>query len=168
MPIDIAAGGTFRDGDKVLSGTPLIMLEESHAARERLNRNRTKPLQFDCKCYFVDVKPAHTDHLRRVLTERGYRIDDDRIVIRNNRFEQEIDGILTEIGRRQPRSGRAIFLLDQTGFSPVELALVARILGELPTAEVILTFAVDVLTNHLAQTPSIVKAVTPGRIGPSG
>ena len=40
-----AGGGTFRDGDEILSGTPLIMLEESAAAMERLNRNRIKPLR---------------------------------------------------------------------------------------------------------------------------
>ena len=51
--------------------------------------------------------------------------------------------------------------LDQTGFSQVELGLVARIFRELQAAEVILTFAVDALTNHLAKTPSLVKAVAP-------
>ena len=39
-------------------------------------------------------------------------------------FENELEGILKSIRQRQPRSGRAIFLLDQTGFSQVELALV--------------------------------------------
>lgn len=42
-----------------------------------------------------------------------------------------------------------------------ELGLVARIFRELQAAEVILTFAVDALTNHLAKTPSLVKAVAP-------
>ena len=156
-----AGGGTFLDGDDILSGTPLIMLEESEAARDRLNRNRTKPLRFDCKCYFVDVKEAHTDHLRKALTERGYEVDDDKIVVRNAPFEEEIDNILTEVRQRQPRAGRAIFLLDQTGFSQVGLALVARIFRELPAAEVILTFAADALINHLAETPQLIKAVAP-------
>ena len=109
-----AGGGVFRDGDESLSGTPLIMLEESDDAKERLNLNRIKPLRFDCKCYFVDVKTAHTDHLRKVLTERGYgrRVDDGEIVVRNGSFEEEVDGILKEIRQRQPLAGRAIFLLD--------------------------------------------------------
>ena len=102
-----------------------------------------------------------TDHLRKALVERGYIVDDDRIVVRNGRFEEEIDGILKEIRQRQPRAGRAIFLLDQTGFSQVELALVSRILNELPAAEVILTFAADALINHLAETPQLIKAVAP-------
>ena len=156
-----AGGGTFLDGDEILSGTPLIMLEESEAARDRLNRNRTKSLRFDCKCYFVDVEPVHTDHLRKTLIERGYAVDDARIVVRNGSFEEEVDGIIKEIQQRQPRAGRAIFLLDQTGFSQVAFALVARIFRELPAAEVILTFAADALVNHLDETPQQIKATAP-------
>ena len=156
-----SGGGVFRDGDQVVAGTPLIMLEEAEKARKRLNRNRKKPLLIDCTCYFVDVNASHTDHLRMVLADHGYVVDDDKIVLRNNRFEDEVDSILANIKRRQPRAGRAIFLLDQTGFSQVELALVARILRELPTAEVILTFAADALVNHLVETPSMIKMVSP-------
>ena len=161
-----AGGGAFRDSDGIVSGTPLIMLEESDAAKERLNLNRTKPLRFDCKFYFVDVEAAHTDHLCKVLTERGYgyRMDDGEVVVRNGSFQGEIDGILKEIRQRQPRAGRAIFLLDQTGFSQVDLALVSRIFRELSAAEVILTFATDALINHLAETPQLIKATAPIRL----
>ena len=156
-----AGGGTFRDGEDIVSGTPLIMLEEFREAINRLNRNRTKSLSFDCKFYFVDKEAAHTDHLRKVLKEREYVVNDDKIVVRNSPFEEEVDNILAEIRRRQPRAGRAIFLLDQTGFSKVELELVNRIFRELPSVEVILTFAADALINHLAETPSLIKAVAP-------
>ena len=71
------------------------------------------------------------------------------------------DGIIAEIHRRQPRSGRAIFLLDQTGFSHVELELVARIFQDLRDAEIILTFAADALVNHLSMTPALIKSVAP-------
>ena len=156
-----AGGGTFLDRGEILSGTPLIMLEETEKARERLNRNRIKTLNFDCKYYFVDVEPAHTDHLRGVLTERGYQVDGDRIVVSNGRFEDELGRILNDIGQRQPRAGRAIFLLDQTGFSQVALDSIRRIFNELAAAEVILTFAADTLVNHLAEMPALVKAVAP-------
>ncbi len=156
-----AGGGTFRDGDDIVSGSPLVMLEEVETARGRLNRKRNKPLRVDCKCYFVDVEQAHTDHLRRTLIERDHVVDSTEIVVLNEAFENVVDDISTSIRHRQPRAGRAIFLLDQTGFSRVELTLVARILSELPAAEVILTFAADVLTNHLAETPQIIKSVAP-------
>ena len=155
-----SGGGTFRNGDETVSGTPLIMIEELEKAKERLNTNRAKPLSVDCKFYFTDAEQAHTEHLRKVLMERGYNTDShDNIVVRNGRFENEIEGILAEIRRRQPRAGRAIFLLDQTGFSQVPLKMVARILEELLAAEVIMTFAADALINNLAETPAIVKAV---------
>ena len=82
-------------------------------------------------------------------------------VVHRRLFECALDSILREIRRRQPRAGRAIFLLDQTGYSQVKLQLVARIFRELPAAEVILTFPADSLINHLAVTPAIIKAVAP-------
>ena len=156
-----AGGGTFRDGNTHLSGTPLVMLEETEKAKTRLNESRVKRLQIDCTFYFIDKEKAHTDHLRKVLAEHGHRADDERIVVRNGLFENELESIFKSVHQRQPRSGRAIFLLDQTGFSQVELALVSRIFTELPASEVILTFATDALVNHLAKTPQIAKMTAP-------
>ena len=156
-----AGGGTFLDGNETVSGTPLIMLEESEKARERLGRGRRKPLRFDCKYYFIDVKPDHTDHLRKVLQEYGHHVDGERIVVRNSAFAEEVDGIVAEIQRRQPRAGRSIFLLDQKGYGQVELALVARIFRKLPAAEVILTFAADTLINFLDERPAFINGVAP-------
>ena len=156
-----AGGGTFLDGDEVVSGTPLIMLEESEAAIERLNQSRTKTLHFDFKYYFVDKEAAHTDHLRKVLSERSYQVDDEKILVRHSRFEDVVDDIIAEVRRRQPRAGRSIFLLDQCGYSKVGMALVARIFRELPAAEVILTFAADILIHLLSERPAFIQAVEP-------
>ena len=154
-----AGGGIFQDGGNTTSGTPLIMLEECRNAQERLNQNRTKPLHFDCQYHFVDVNPDHTHHLRQAMADRGYGVDGDEIVIHDSRFEDVADKIIAAILHRQPRAGRAIFLLDQTGFSQVELDLVNRIFTKLPRAEVILTFAADALINHLSERPQFIQAV---------
>ncbi len=156
-----AGGGTFRDEGVLVSGTPLIMLEESEAAQDRLNQNRSKPLRFDCKFHFVDIDADHTAHLRKVLAERGYRVDGENIVVHDSRFQNVVDDIISDVLRRQPRAGRSIFLLDQTGFNQVEIALVSRILAMLPTAEVIMTFAADALMNFLTDRLEMVRAVTP-------
>ena len=145
-----SGGGTFLDGDQTIPGTPLIMLEEARKAEIRLNQKRIKPLRFNCQYYFIDIKTPHTDHLQRVLVERGYTANRDNIIIRNSPFAGEVDHIIKEIKRRQPLAGRSIFLLDQTGYKHVELALVAKIFRELPAAEVILTFAADSLLNFLS------------------
>ena len=92
-----AGGGTFLDKGDLLSGTPLVMLEEASSATKRLNRKRIKSLHVDCKFYFVDKEAAHTDHLRKVLAERGQEINEDRVVVRTGPFENEIEGILQSI-----------------------------------------------------------------------
>lgn len=156
-----SGGGTFLDQNEIISGTPLIMLEETKKAEERLNQSRNKPLKFDCKFYFVDKEKAHIDHLKKVLADHGHEIDGGKIVVSNSPFEQKVDSIIAEINRRQPRAGRAIFLLDQTGYSQVGLELVAKIFSKLANAEVILTFAVDALINYLHDSQTIIKATAP-------
>ena len=156
-----AGGGSFRDGGDVVSGTPLIMIEEFEEAKKRLNKGRRKPLRIDCKFYFTEKDLLHTDHLKKTLNERGYMQDNDNIVVRNGQFEDEVEGILAEIRRRQPRVGRSIFLLDQTGYSQVALKLVRRIFDQLPAAEVILTFGAEHLIDSLSLTPKMLRAVAP-------
>lgn len=156
-----AGGGIFQDGSLIESGTPLIMLEEAKAAQERLNQDRNKPLIFNFKFHFVDVNPDHTNHLRRVLMDRGHHIDGVHLAVHDGRFEDLAESIISDVLIRQPKAGRSIFLLDQCGFNQVALRLVTRIFEKLPQAEVILTFATDALINHLAQRPQLVRAVAP-------
>ena len=57
------------------------------ACFDRLNVN---PQREEFKLDFGDMKTAHTDHLRKVLTERGHGIHDDKIVVRTGRFKEEL------------------------------------------------------------------------------
>ncbi len=66
-----AGGGLFLDGTTEVSGTPLVMLEESELASVRVNEKRVKQLHIHCRFYFVDKEKAHTDYLRRLtMTKR--------------------------------------------------------------------------------------------------
>ena len=154
-------GGLFLDGDSGVSGTPLIMLEEAEQARFRLNENRRKPIQFDVKFHFVDIVRNHTDYLERVLGERGFTPPQHNVWVHNAPFSVAVDRIISDIKRRQPFAGRALFLLDQKGYSRVELELVRRIFNELANAEVILTFAADDLIDRLVERPQMYAAVRP-------
>ena len=117
--------------------------------------------EFTIKNVGSQEEKKHTDHLQQVIANRGYTVDNDKIIIKNASFEQEVDHIIELVKKRQPRAGRSIFLLDQTGFSQVPLSLVAKIFNRLPAAEVILTFAADALVNHLVENPQCVKMVAP-------
>ena len=158
-----AGGGLFRDGGVDIAGTPLIMLEEAEAAHVRLNEGRVKPLHFDLKFHFVDIALDHTRYLSRVLSEREFAIPKHEVKIYGSAFEDVVGAIIADIKRRQPRAGRALFLLDQKGFSQVGLDLVRRIFDELANAEVILTFAAEALLNLMAERSQFYAAVR--RIG---
>lgn len=155
-------GGVFSTSDGEVSGSPLIMLEEAQEAYVRLNADRVKPLAFDLKFHFNDVNSDHISYLRRVLADRAFDIPNDKICIYDPSPFRDVAGrIISDIRARQPRAGRALFLLDQTGFSQVDLSLIKSIFSSLPSAEVILTFSVDTLVNHMAETPSYYKALRP-------
>ena len=156
-----SGGGLFLEDGVEISGTPLIMLEEAQAAYSRLNGKRVKPLHFDLKFHFVDVAPDHTQYLSRVLAEREFHIPKHKVKIYDSAFEDAVGAIISDIKRRQPRAGRALFLLDQKGFSQVEFDLIRRIFNELAHAEVILTFAAETLLNYLVERPELYAAVRP-------
>lgn len=156
-----AGGGLYRSGTELISGSPLVMIEEVLSAQDRVNSRRKKPIQFDVKYYFIDSEQSHIDYLKRVFEERGYDLRKNNISMFVGRFEDHFDSIVAEIKRRQPKSGRSIFLLDQTGYSHVNLLLVKRILDELSASEVILTVAMDALRNYAHQSDRFRKAVAP-------
>ncbi len=156
-----SGGGLFLNEGEEVSGTPLIMLEEAEAAYARLNEKRTKPLHFDLKFHFVDVACDHTRFLSGVLKERDFHIPNHEVKVHNKPFEDIASEIIEDIKRHQPEAGRALFLLDQKGFSQVEFGLIRRIFDELAHAEVILTFAADNLINHLVDRQQLYTAVRP-------
>ena len=147
-----AGGGAFKYDNQIIPGSPVVMLEEVDNARTRLNQRRHKPLQLNCTFHFVDMSSEHISFLRQELSNRGYLVDQETTVLYARRFEEVAAEIIEKVRRRQPQAGRSIFLLDQTGYSKVNLSLVADILRQLPNSEVILTFASDVLFQHLYQT----------------
>ena len=98
---------------------------------------------------------------KREQWDKQSELDKAKKTLHKSRFEDVADDIIAEVRRRQPRAGRSIFLLDQCGFSQVEIGLIARIFRVLPAAEVILTFAADALINFLVKTPEFVRMVTP-------
>lgn len=113
------------------------------------------------KFHFGDIAPDHTRYLRQVLSEREFHIPKHEVAIYDGAFEDIVDVIISDIKRRQPRAGRALFLLDQKGFAQVEFDLIRRILDELARAEVILTFAAETLLNFMVECPEFYTAARP-------
>ena len=145
-----AGGGIYKhekSGD-IRLGSPFVFLEAIREAEAAINTGRQKPLKIEADYFFVEADRDAFTVLKRTLQEHGYgnRIGAD-IRLLNNRFQDEAAAIQSFIAHKSPRRGRSIFLLDQCGYAEVPGPLIKKILTEHPSAEVILTFAVDALIN---------------------
>lgn len=158
-----AGGGLYLRDGKMVSGSPLVMLEESENAEQRLNQGRVKPLQLDVKHHFVERDAAHAEHLRKALQERGYLRRGEQVALYPpQRFGDALERIISDIAHRQPRSGRSIFLLDQCGYTDADIDMVRRIGERLPNAEVILTVSIDAMLNFSTKENIVSRLASTG------
>lgn len=153
-------GGTFSHRGAIVDGSPLRLLAAVATAESRLAAARSKGFSITCDFFFVDVNRRHVEHLREILVQRGLgdRIDHD-IHLRTAPFVQAYDEIRDRIRSGRRRAHRSLFLLDQYGWSDVDLATIRTILSDLANPEILLTFAVDFLIDYLSEHPSTMKAL---------
>jgi three-Cys-motif partner protein len=155
-----AGGGVYCHADtrtEVL-GSPFVMLNATREAQAMINLNRHKHVKVDIDYFFIEKKRGAASYLRQALIDRGHgnRLDRD-IFLRQSTFEDNVEPLIGHVRAKMPRSARAIFLLDQYGYSEVPAARIARIIQALPGSEVILTFAVDALLNYFSEHSAITK-----------
>ena len=157
-----SGGGIYRNEyEDEIYGSPLVMLDEVANMETQINANRNRPTVFDVEFYFVDKKKNHIDYLNNVIDERPIDVKRNKIHTLIGDFAGYYKRIVSSIKSRQPIAGRSIFLLDQTGFSQVDLEIVRYILNELGNSEVIITIAMDALRNFAQNNDAFVSAVMP-------
>ena len=90
--------------------------------------------------------------LRAVLEEHGYgeKLRNESIRLITGEFTALSDQVIARAKARSPKSGRALFVLDQYGYDKVPASALKQIFQTLSHAEVILTFNVDALINYLS------------------
>ncbi len=159
-----AGGGRYLDcrTKEDRPGSPLIMLEAMDKAAEEAQKIRSKPFHLDVQYIFVEKDAEALGYLRSVLVESPYsKLIDDRIHLIHGEFTAKVPEI-TKFVQQRGRADRAIFMLDQFGYSDVPLPTIRDILSTLDNAEVILTFATDFLIDYLStneQTQTILQNV---------
>ncbi|SEM57916.1 three-Cys-motif partner protein [Pseudoxanthomonas sp. GM95] len=150
-----AGGGVYvhQDTKELVLGSPFIFLEAAQEAAALVAIGRKKPLAWNLDYYFVEKNLNARQHLRVSLGERGYgeRIGRDIHLIEGS-FEANSEQLMKAVQAKSPRKGRSIFLLDQYGYSQVPVSQIRAIFQKLPTAEVILTFAVDAFINFASDS----------------
>ncbi|MBX3412454.1 MAG: three-Cys-motif partner protein TcmP [Pirellulales bacterium] len=148
-----AGGGLYLDSrsKEERPGSPLIMLEAMEQAAEDAQKIRTKPFHLDVQYIFIEKDRKALDYLRQVLSESKYAsLVGGRIELIHGEFTAQVPKI-TAFVKKRGRAGRAIFVLDQFGYSAVPLPTIRGILATLDNAEVILTFATDSLIDYLSE-----------------
>jgi three-Cys-motif partner protein len=147
-------GGIYlnEDGREVL-GSPLIILEAIREAEILVNvrQERRKPILIDVELICIDASKQSLAYLKRLLEERGYgaSLVNRKVRLVQGEFAGHCDAAIQRCHDRSPRSGRALFVLDQYGYSDVPMHCLRNIFDKLKYAEVILTFYIDTLISYL-------------------
>jgi len=167
-----AGGGLYWDPIEqcLHEGSPIIMLEAAERAERLVNEHRVvqgqrTPLKVNTEFFFVDVDARSVEFLRDTLARSPHarRVGRDVHVL-NGRFEKHVDQIISRV-LKSSRARRAFFLLDQYGYRDVPLPLMKRILDRLRNAEILVTFAVDTLTQYLSEESADVYRKTFEQVG---
>jgi three-Cys-motif partner protein len=148
-------GGRFSDeaNNTEVPGSPIIILQAIKEAEARIFQlqQRKKPLNFDVELICIDDDRSAINHLKWVLEQEGYgqQLQSEQIRLIHGSFENNSESVIKRAKDRSMKAGKAIFVLDQYGYSEVPLKTLNAICTQLAKAEVILTFNVDSLINYL-------------------
>lgn len=153
-----AGGGIYRrcDTGEVHFGSPVLVMETVAQAAQELSYKHGKKLELRARYYFVEKNPKYLAVLRKVLKEKGLSPErDGKGGFIAGSFTDRYEQIRTEI-TSEGRTHKALFILDQYGYAAVPIQTIQQIFKDLPTAEVILTFAADWLIDYLSSKPEYI------------
>lgn len=147
-------GGLYLNEDgQEMPGSPLVILQAIEEARYLVmtRQERRKPIQIDVELICIDACPSALNFLRNLLVERNYgaALASEQIRLIKGEFADYSDPVIKRCQERSRQSGRALFVLDQYGYSAVPMRCLSDIFSSLASAEVILTFYIDALIKFL-------------------
>lgn len=164
-----AGGGVYRTtrGDLHL-GSPLQMVHAMKEAEISADAKRKKPFHLDAEFLFIEQSRRNLEVLEASIAHdriaTAYRAK-GRLHVLPGTFEGYASDIVDRISAKG-RAPRAIFLLDQYGYSKVPLTVLRSILTCLPNAEVLLTFATDWLIDYMSTSER--GTISPARLEQMG
>ena len=144
-----AGGGAYNEGK---FGSPFVLLHAVAAAEAKINSNREKPLTIDCHYYFVEKDQTNFECLRIQLEQSIFKPQlGNSIFLLQGAFHEHHPQIVAKTKERFSRGGsRAIFFLDQCGYTDVDPRMLRSISWDLnKKAEFIINFAVSWFTDFV-------------------
>ncbi|MES2048037.1 MAG: three-Cys-motif partner protein TcmP [Pseudomonadota bacterium] len=150
--VDGFCGGglyTIRGTSQTVLGSPLRMLKAVEEATVRVNQGRTKKLELDVQYVFIDKDKYAIAHLSQVLQSHGYgAMIGHSIRLVCEEFGSAASAVIAQVSRHTPQAARALFFLDQYGYTDVPAPLIRQIFTSLRNSEVVLTFHVSSFATY--------------------
>jgi three-Cys-motif partner protein len=156
-----AGGGRYRDSvtHEERYGSPLLMLQAMQESAAIAQSKRSNPFRLDVEYVFVESSTETFPCLKASLELSEFRaLLHDKIKLVNDQFVNQVDPIVRGVQNRG-KGNRAIFILDQFGYTDVPFRAIQSILSRLGNAEVILTFATDSLIDYLSDQDSMQRTL---------
>ncbi len=147
-----SGGGAYKDAKQ---GSPFVLLRAVETAEARLNLGgRTKRIEIDCECHFIDSSKEAIECLRHQFDQSVYKKRVGKSVfLHRGTFESQYPSIVERLKKRHPRAGgRAIFFLDQCGYTQVNPTVLREISHVIKHAEYIINFAIEWLSDFIGDS----------------
>ena len=143
-------GGAYQHGSMIVAGSPLRILRAVKAAEAGITITRQNGFAIKSQFFFVDKRSEHTKFLSHELLSSEFKENIGKsIFVSTGLFEEKATEIIQAIKARGP-SHRALFFLDQYGWSAVSFATIRQIFASLRNPEVLITFSVDSLIDYFS------------------
>ncbi len=156
-----AGGGRYlADDGELVDGSPFVAIDALREAEVSLNANRRKPIKVNARFYFVDEDAPAMSCLRTLIDRRPDLCrDKDGASVRtfNLAFADALPAVIADIKRSRAKQPRAIFILDQYGYTDVPVGMLRTIFRELPRAEAFVTIAVGWIAAYLRDPADIAQ-----------
>lgn len=150
-----SGGGLYvNEAGREVPGSPLVILQAVREAEAQINlrQERRKPIIIDLELICIDESRPTLEYLKNLLEHQGYgaELDAQKIRLIPGNFADLCGAAVQRAAERSPKSGRALFVLDQFGYAKVPIHCLKLIFARLKHAEVILTFYIDALLAFLS------------------
>lgn len=140
-----AGGGTYVDKSGLLyPGSPKILIDAVRNGEASANAGKTLPVKIDARFVFVEKNLGVLHYLTSELTKDPHWNElHPKIQLKHGRFDAVLGDILGDILKQHGKNHRALFVLDQYGYSDADFIAISRIFNTLPNSEIFLTVAKD-------------------------
>jgi three-Cys-motif partner protein len=145
-----AGGGVYSTSNGEHNGSPVQIIKAVKKAEAKINSTRKNIFTIQQKYFFIEKKKSNFLYLKQHLTNLEYdKYFNSEIILQKGEFEKLYKSIIDSIRSEFGEKVRAIFILDQYGYTDAPFSIFREIFTSLPNAEIILTISVDHLIDYI-------------------